>query len=44
MPFELERIRKVPVQKDLNTIIGMGGEHGDLVQFELEWHQDPTRE
>jgi hypothetical protein len=44
MPFERERNqRKVLVQKDLNTIIGMGGERRDLVQFELEWHQDPTQ-
>ncbi len=42
-PFEHGRIRKVLVQQDLNTIIGMGGEGRDLVQFELEWHQDPTR-
>jgi hypothetical protein len=35
-PFERERDkRKVVVQKDLNTIIGMGGERCDLVQFEL---------
>jgi hypothetical protein len=42
-PFEYERVRKVLVQKDLNTIIGMGGEGRNLVQFELEWHQDPTQ-
>jgi hypothetical protein len=42
-PFEYERIRKVLVQKELNTKIGMGGERRDLVQFELEWHQDPTK-
>ncbi|KAN0073555.1 hypothetical protein V8E54_008775, partial [Elaphomyces granulatus] len=43
-PFERERDqRKVLVQKDLNTIIGMGGERRDLVQFELEWHQDPIQ-
>lgn len=35
--------RKVLVQKVLNTIIGMGGERRDLVQFELEWHQDPIQ-
>jgi hypothetical protein len=29
-PFEHERIRKVLVQKDLNTIIGMGGEGRNL--------------
>lgn len=43
-PFERERDqRKVLVQKGLNTIIGMGGERRDLVQFKLEWHQDPTQ-
>jgi hypothetical protein len=42
-PFEHERVRKVLVQKDLNTIIGMGGEGRNLFQFELEWHQDPTK-
>jgi hypothetical protein len=42
-PFEHERIRKVLVQKGLNTIIGMGGKRRDLVQFELRWHQDPTQ-
>lgn len=35
MQFEHERIRKVLVQKDLNTIIGMDGERRDFVQFEL---------
>lgn len=43
-PFERERDqRKVLVQKGLNTIIGIGGERRDLVQFQLEWHQDPTQ-
>jgi hypothetical protein len=42
MPFEHERDRKVLVQKGLNTILGMGGERRNLVQFKLEWHQDPT--
>jgi hypothetical protein len=43
-PFERERNeRKILVQKDLNTEIGMGGEGRDLVRFELEWHQDPTQ-
>jgi hypothetical protein len=35
-PFEYKHSRKVLVQKGLNTIIGMGGERRDLVQFELE--------
>lgn len=42
-PFELGRIRKVLVQKGLNTIIGMGGERRDLFQFKLEWHRDPIQ-
>ncbi|MCJ1479186.1 hypothetical protein MMC13_007870 [Lambiella insularis] len=42
-PFEYGRIRKVLVQKYLNTRIGMGGERRDLFQFELIWHQDPTQ-
>ena len=40
-PFEYGRVRKVVVQKELNTIIGMGGEGRKLVQFELVWHQGP---
>jgi hypothetical protein len=42
-PFEHGRVRQVVVQKELNTIIGMGGEGRDLVQFELLWHQDPVQ-
>ena len=42
-PFEHGRVRKVLVQKKLNTIIGMGGEGRNLFQFKLEWHQDPTQ-
>jgi hypothetical protein len=42
-PFEHKRVRKVLVQKDLNTIIGIGGEGRNLFQFKLEWHQDPTQ-
>ncbi len=42
-PFEWGRSRRVVVQKKLNTIIGMGGVRCDLVQFKLEWHQDPTQ-
>ncbi|KAF9730210.1 hypothetical protein PMIN04_012257 [Paraphaeosphaeria minitans] len=40
-PFELGRSRKVVVQKNLNTIIGMGGVGRNLVMFELIWHQNP---
>ncbi len=42
-PFEYGRLRKVVVQKMLNSIIGMGGEGRDLVQFKLEWHQNPVQ-
>ena len=38
MPFENGRLRKVVVQKKLNTVIGMGGVERNLVQFELHWH------
>ena len=41
-PFEHGRIRKVLVQEDLNTVIGMGGVRCNLVQFQLVWHQNPT--
>lgn len=43
IPFEYGRLRRVVVQDKLNTIIGMGGERRNLVQFELVWHQDPTQ-
>lgn len=41
IPFERGRLRRVVVQKRLNTIIGMGGVRCDRVQFELAWHHDP---
>ena len=41
-PFEHGRLRRVVVQKGLNTIIGMGGVGCDLVQLELIWHQGPV--
>lgn len=37
-PFEYGRLRKVVVQADVNTIIGMGGVGRNLIQFELVWH------
>lgn len=37
-PFESGRLRKIVVQKELNTVIGMGGVERNLVQFELHWH------
>ena len=42
MPFESGGPRKVVVQENMNTIIGMGGEGRDLVQFELKWHYRPV--
>ncbi|KAF2179939.1 kinase-like protein [Zopfia rhizophila CBS 207.26] len=41
-PFQHGRLRKVVVQKGLNTIIGMGGEGRNLVQFKLQWQHGPT--
>lgn len=42
-PFEQGRVRKVLVQANVNTVIGMGGERRDLFQFELEWHQTQSQ-
>jgi hypothetical protein len=42
-PFEHGRIRRVVVQEKLNTVIGMGGEGRNLIQFKLEWHPDPAQ-
>lgn len=42
-PHENERVRKVLVQKDPNTRIGMGDERRKFIQFKLEWHQDRTQ-
>ena len=41
-PFEYGRIRKVVVRDELNTVIQMGGERRDLIQFELRWHHGPA--
>lgn len=41
--FGNERVRKVLIQKDLNPIIRMGDERRKLIQFKLEWHQDPKQ-
>ncbi|KAH6884922.1 kinase-like domain-containing protein, partial [Thelonectria olida] len=38
LPFEYGCLRKVIVQDNVNTIIGMGGVGRNLVQFELKWH------
>ena len=44
MPFERGRNeRKVLVQDNLNTVIGMGGQRRDLIQFKLKWHRDPQQ-
>jgi len=40
-PFDYGRLRKVVVQEQLDTILGMGGQGRNLVQFRLEWHHDP---
>lgn len=42
-PFERGRVRKVVVQNKLNTIIGMGGERQNHVEFALAWHRDQTQ-
>ena len=42
-PLEYGRPRKVVVQANLNTLIGMGGEGRDLVQFKLVWYQNPVQ-
>ncbi|KAI9889118.1 MAG: hypothetical protein M1814_005779 [Vezdaea aestivalis] len=42
-PFEhCRRLRKVVVQKGLNTIIGAGGVKRGLVKFKLIWHHNPS--
>jgi len=43
MPFKYKRSCKVLVQKGFNTILGIGGKQHDLVQFELEWYQNPIQ-
>lgn len=40
-PFEYSRLRRVVVQKGLNSILGMGGVRCDHVQFEIHWHYPP---
>ena len=42
MPFQPGCTRKVVVQDNVNTLIGMGGEGRNLVQFELAWHCKPN--
>ncbi|KAF8846778.1 kinase-like protein [Acephala macrosclerotiorum] len=39
--FEPGRLRRIVVQRGLNTVIGMGGTRRDLVQFNLIWHGTP---
>lgn len=39
-PFEHGRLRKVAVNKGLNTRIGIGGEKRNLVVFDIAWHFD----
>ncbi|KAI0537195.1 kinase-like domain-containing protein [Xylaria digitata] len=40
-PFEYGRPRKVVVNDEINTIIGIGGEKRNLISFELKWHCEP---
>jgi hypothetical protein len=42
-PFEPGRLRKVVVQQELNTMIGMGGVGRNIVLFELEWHHNAAQ-
>ncbi|KAH8727584.1 kinase-like domain-containing protein [Phaeosphaeriaceae sp. PMI808] len=42
-PFEHGRCRRVVVQANLNTMVGMGGVGCDLVQFMLIWYPNPTQ-
>ena len=44
-PFQHERPlpRKVVVNKGLNGLVGMGGAARDLIQFQLEWHQNESQ-
>ncbi|KAI0805623.1 kinase-like domain-containing protein [Xylaria sp. FL0064] len=41
MQFGYGRLRKVVVNNDTNTKIGIGGQKRNLVIFELRWHYDP---
>jgi hypothetical protein len=41
--FEHGRPRRVVVQDQLNTIIGMGGVKRNLVLFQLQWHYLPEQ-
>ena len=42
-PFENGRLRKVVVQSNVNTIVGMGEVGCNLFQFELVWHHEPAQ-
>lgn len=42
-PFEYGRLRRVLVQHDLNTRIGIGGVRYNLIEFDLHWHQTPIQ-
>lgn len=43
IPFEYGRPRKVVVQENVNTMIGMGGVGRDLFLFKLVWHHSPAK-
>lgn len=42
-PFRPGQPRKVVVQPNVNTTIGMGGERRDLVTFKLDWPFEPPQ-
>ncbi|KAJ0122161.1 Protein kinase [Diaporthe amygdali] len=42
-PFRPGHSRKVVVQPNLNSIIGMGGEKRDLITFRIEWLYQPPK-
>lgn len=43
-PFEHGRVpRRILVENDLNTVIGMGGERRSLIRFRLHWYQDQSQ-
>lgn len=40
--FELNGIRRVVVQKDMNQLLGMGGTGRNRIQFEIVWKHSPS--
>ncbi|KAF2968349.1 hypothetical protein GQX73_g5203 [Xylaria multiplex] len=41
-PFGYTRARKVVVNDEINTEIGIGGEKRNLISFQLQWHCKPS--